>query len=398
MPMFAYQASNLTGEVIKDTIEAADEAAAIAYVQSQNLIPIKIQKSSKLSLSMNIGGKPKIKKKTVAIFTMELATLLEAGLPLDRSINILIGMEESPEWRLVLEDLLARIKSGSTLSGAMKEHDKVFSDFYVGLVHAGELSGSLNVVLDRLADYLEKNLETQSAIKKALFYPAMLITVGLGVVAYLLLAVIPKFSEIIERNGSDVPFISDIIFMMSAGLRNYWYVILGVLLIIYAWVRGQLKSPTKRDKLDARLLKMPLFGDLIRKSEFAKLTRTLGTMLTHGVPLSLALRSVQESVGNKVLGETIDAAMQSLKGGRGMARVLIESKAFPTLGVQMVRVGEETGKLEKMLMKVADIYDKEVKNTTEAIVSTIGPIAILSIAGMIALIMAGVVMALFSLS
>lgn len=397
MAIYTYQASDYSGDIIKDTFDAPDEAAVIEYVQSQGLIPVKIKKASKLS-SVSVGGKKNIKISTLSIFTMELATLLEAGLPLDRSLNILIGMEESPQWRLVLEDLLAKIKSGSTLSGAMRDHNKVFSDFYVGLVHAGELSGSLNVVLDRLADYLEKRLETQSAIKKALFYPAMLIVVGLGVVVYLLLAVIPKFSEIVARNNSDVPFLSDMIFAMSAGLRNYWYVLVILIVFVVVMVRSTLNDRAKRDKLDAKLLNMPLFGQLIRKSEFAKLTRTLGTMLTHGVPLSLALRSVHDSIGNKVLGETIDQSMQSLKAGRGMSKVLIESKAFPTLGVQMVKVGEETGKLEKMLMKVADIYDKEVKNSTETIVSTIGPIAILTIAGMIALIMAGVVLALFSLS
>lgn len=398
MIKYAFQAINQQGDVIKDTVMAADENGVVAHLQSQGLIPVKIQKASRLSLSMEIGGHKKIKGATLSVFTMELATLLGAGLPLDRSLSILIHMEETPQWRNVLEDLLAKIKSGNALSQAMRGHKAVFSDFYIGLVKAGEMSGSLNIVLDRLSDYLEKRLETQSAIRKALFYPIMLITVGLGVVVYLLLSVIPKFAEIIERNNAEVPFISDVIFAISKGLIHYWYLILAVILLFVLMIRRQFKNPKQRDKLDARLLKIPLFGDLIRKSEFAKLTRTLGTLLTHGVPLSSALNSVRESIGNKILGETIEQAMQSLKGGRGMSRVLIESKAFPTLGVQMVKVGEETGKLEKMLMKVADIYDKEVKNTTESIVATIGPLAILTIAGLVALIMAGVVLALFSLN
>lgn len=398
MIKYAFQAINQQGDIIKDTVTAADENDVVTHLQAQGLIPVKIQKASRFSLSMEIGGDKKIKGTTLSVFTMELATLLGAGLPLDRSLNILINMEETPQWRNVLEDLLAKIKSGNALSQAMRGHQAVFSDFYIGLVKAGELSGSLNIVLDRLSDYLEKRLETQSAIRKALFYPVMLITVGLGVVIYLLLSVIPKFAEIIERNNAEVPFISDVIFAISKGLIHYWYIIFAVILLLILLIRRQFKNPKQRDKLDARLLKTPLFGDLIRKSEFAKLTRTLGTLLTHGVPLSSALNSVRDSIGNKVLGETIEQAMQSLKGGRGMSRVLIESKAFPVLGVQMVKVGEETGKLEKMLMKVADIYDKEVKNTTESIVATIGPIAILTIAGLVALIMAGVVLALFSLN
>ncbi len=394
MAIYVFQASNYQGEIIKDTIEAADEADVVAHIQSQGLIPLKIKKNSKWSLSF--GGGKKIKATTLSVFTMELSTLLEAGLPLDRSLNILIGMEDSPDWRMVLEDLLAKVKSGSALSEAMQEHKKIFSDFYVGLVAAGELSGALNVILERLAEYQEKKLETRAAIRKALFYPAMLIIVGFAIVIYLLTGVIPKFAEIIARNHTEVPFFSDVVFAMSSGLVNYWYIAAAVLVLVAGLVRAQFR-PANRDKLDTRILKLPLFGSLVRKNELAKLTRTLGTMLTHGVPLATALNSVHASVGNKVLGETINQAMQSLKGGRGMARVLIESKAFPTLGVQMIKVGEETGQLEKMLMKVADIYDKEVKNSTEAIVATIGPIAILSIAGLVFLIMAGVIMALFAI-
>lgn len=397
MPVFSYQASNYSGDIVKDTLDAPDEAAVVAHVQAQGLIPVKIKKSSKLSLSSSRSAGKKVKAATLSIFTMELATLLEAGLPLDRSLNILIGMEDSAEWRLVLEDLLAQIKSGNNLSTAMRKHDKVFSDFYVGLVHAGELSGALNTVLDRLADYLERRAEIRRSIISALVYPIIVIVIGFAILIYLLVGVVPTFAEIVQRNKVDAPFLSDIVFAMSSGLINYWYVALGLLLLLVLWVRLQFR-PNNREKLDARLLKMPLFGDLIRKTELAKLSRTLGTMLTNGVPLATALRSMHESVGNKVLGHTIESATQALKGGRGMAKVLIESKEFPTLGVQMMKVGEETGQMEKMLMKVADIYDKEVKNTTQSIVATLGPIAILTIAVFAFFLMAGVMLAIFSLN
>lgn len=396
MPIFTYHASNYSGDIIKETLDAPDEDAVIAHVQAQGLIPVKIKKSSKLSVSG--GGKGgKVKSSVLSIFTMELATLLEAGLPLDRSLNILIGMEESGDWRLVLEDLLAKIKSGSTLSDAMRKHNKIFSNFYVGLVHAGELSGALNVVLERLAEYLESRAETRRAIIAALVYPTIVIVVGFAILLYLLIGVVPSFIEIVERNGADAPFVSDIVFAMSNGLRHYWYVAVGVFLLFLLWVRAQFR-PRNPERRDARLLKLPLFGDLIRKTELAKLSRTLGTMLSNGVPLATALRSVHESVGNKILGQTIDEATQSLKGGRGMAKVLIESKAFPTLGVQMMKVGEETGQMEKMLIKVADIYDKEVKSTTQSIVATLGPAAILVIAIFSFFLMLGVILAIYSLS
>lgn len=394
MPLYQFQAGNYQGDIVKDTLDAPDEASVVAHIQAQGLIPVKIRKTSKWSLS--VGGGNKVKATTLSVFTMELATLLEAGLPLDRSLNILISMEDTPAWRLVLEDLLAKVKSGSSLSAAMREQQNIFSDFYIGLVQAGELSGALNTVLERLADYLEKRLETRSAIRSALFYPTLLIVVGMAIVVYLLVGVIPKFAEIIARNKTEVPFFSDIVFALSGAMVNYWYLLLTAMVLLVIVVKAQL-HPSNRDKLDVRLLKLPMFGQLIRKSELAKLARTLGTMLTHGVPLATALNSVHAAVGNRVLGQTISDAMQSLKGGRGMARVLIDSKAFPTLGVQMIKVGEETGQLEKMLMKVADIYDKEVKNSTKAIVATIGPIAILTIAAFVFLIMVGVIMALFAI-
>ncbi|PIE41677.1 MAG: general secretion pathway protein GspF, partial [Gammaproteobacteria bacterium] len=389
--------SNYSGDIIKDSLEAPDEAAVVAHVQAQGLIPVKIKKSAKLSLASKSNRGAKVKSSILSIFTMELATLLEAGLPLDRSLNILIGMEESADWRLVLEDLLVQIKSGKNLSEGMRKHPKIFSNFYVGLVHAGELSGALNTVLERLADYLERRAETRRSIIFALIYPVIVIVIGFAILLYLLVGVVPTFAEIVQRNKVDAPLLSDIVFAMSSGLIHYWYVALALLVLLMIWVKIQLR-PSHREKLDAKLLKTPLFGDLIRKTELAKLSRTLGTMLSNGVPLATALRSVHESVGNQVLGQTIESATQSLKGGRGMAKVLIESQAFPTLGVQMMKVGEETGQMEKMLMKVADIYDKEVKNTTQSIVSVLGPIAILTIAVFAFFLMAGVMLAIFSLN
>lgn len=398
MPLFAYQASNLNGDIIKDKMEATDEMAVLSYLQSQGLIPVKIKKQSQMSFRfLEKQQDQNVKAATLSIFTMELATLLQAGLPLDRSINILIQMEESSAWRMILEDLLKSIKSGSTLSEAMRKHTRIFSNFYVGLVNAGELSGALNTVLERLADYLERRAELKRAIVFALIYPAIVFVVGILILIYLLMGVVPKFAEIIERNHADPPFLSDVVFSLSYGLIHYWYVALAVFLLLVVWVKAQFRE-SNRDNLDKKLLNLPLFGDLIRKVELAKLSRTLGTMLSNGVPLSLALKSVAESVGNRSLLTVITEASQSLKAGRGMSAVLIESKAFPTLGVQMIKVGEETGQLESMLLKVANIYDKEVKNTTQTIVSVLGPASILTIAGFAFLLMAGVMMAMFSLN
>ncbi|MPV85730.1 type II secretion system F family protein [Ostreibacterium oceani] len=398
MRKFNYRASNQHGDMVKGHVEAADEQGVVEHIKSQGLIPLNIKKASNLAFTLNQIGRQSIDDKVIAVFTMELATLLEAGLSLDRSLSILIEMEESPPWRMVLEDILAKVKSGQSLSQAMQSQNAVFSESYVGLVHAGELSGSLVNVLEQLSEYIEKQLETRAAVKKALFYPILLLIVGVGVVLYLMFSVVPIFAEMIEKNQTDPPFISDIIFVASYGLTNYWYVFLMVILMLAAYIQYLLRSPQKKRWRDQRLINSRLLGDLVRSKELAIFSRTLGTMLTNGVPLAIALRSVKSAMGNQVLSEAVESGLQSLKSGRGMANVLIASGQFPTMGVQMIRVGEETGKLEKMLLKVADLYDKEVRDKTDAIVAKIAPLSVLCIAAVVVFIMLGVIFAIFSLS
>ena len=329
---------------------------------------------------------------------MELATLLEAGLPLDRSLNILINMEEDITWKRVLEGLLEKVKSGVSLSEAMAAQNGVFSQFYVSMVAAGEVSGALNSVLARLAEHQERSLELRSSIRKALVYPVILVVVGTAILLFLLFSVVPQFQELVIKNDVQLPLLSSLIFATSDFLRSYWFIFVGIVIVLIMWVRTWFKDKKKRDRLDEKLLNSPLFGGLIKKIELARSTRTLGTMLTHGVPLVVALKSVKNTVSNHVLAGVMDKAMLSLKGGRGMAKVLIESKQFPSLGVQMIKVGEETGQLEKMLMKVADIYDKESEESISGLLAVLQPVIVLFIAGLVFLIMLGVILAIMSLS
>lgn len=397
MPLFSYQATNHKGEIVKGELDAPDEATIIAHLQSQRLIPIKVSKGASLSLPF-LSGRKRVKASMLSIFTMELSTLLGAGLPLDRSLNILIGMEENPEWKRILESLAEQVKSGKNLSDAMREHDHVFGRFYISLIHAGEVSGALNVVLERLSDHQEKQMELRGAIRKALTYPVLLIVFGIGMVLYLLFNVVPKFEGLVSRKNIELPFISDVIFGASRLLRhNALWVGIGVAVVIVL-VFLIIRNPNNRASIHRRMLKFPLIGGLIRKVELANSSRTLGTMLTHGVPLVTALKSVKDSINNSHLRGVMDTATSSLKGGRGMAKVLIESREFPMLGVQMIKVGEETGKLEEMLLKVANIYDKEVRSTIDGLLAILEPVILMLIAGVVAVIMAGVLLAIMSIS
>ncbi len=397
MTYFTYQATNYKGEVLSGNLEADSEDAVVLHLQNQDLIPIRIKKSSKMAFSLGIGQR-KVKNKTISIFTMELATLLEAGLPLDRSLSILINMEEDAEWKRILNALLDKVKSGISLSDAMAAQNKVFSQFYVSMVAAGEVSGALNSVLARLAEHQERSMELQSSIRKALVYPVILVVVGTGILLFLLFSVVPQFQELVSKNDVQLPLLSSAIFALSQFLRDFWYIALALIVLTVLWARTWFVDKKKRDRLDEKLLNAPLFGSLIKKIELARCTRTLGTMLTHGVPLVIALKSVKNTVSNHVLAAVMDKAMNSLKGGRGMAKVMIDSQKFPSLGVQMIKVGEETGQLEKMLMKVADIYDKESEESISGLLAVLQPVIVLFLAGLVFLIMLGVIMAIMSLS
>lgn len=397
MAYFTYQASNYKGEVFSGSFEAETEDEVVLHLQSEDLIPVRIKKSSRMAFNLGFK-KNKVKAKLISIFTMELATLLEAGLPLDRSLNILINMEEDITWKRVLEGLLEKVKSGVSLSEAMAAQNGVFSQFYVSMVAAGEVSGALNSVLARLAEHQERSLELRSSIRKALVYPVILVVVGTAILLFLLFSVVPQFQELVIKNDVQLPLLSSLIFATSDFLRSYWFIFVGIVIVLIMWVRTWFKDKKKRDRLDEKLLNSPLFGGLIKKIELARSTRTLGTMLTHGVPLVVALKSVKNTVSNHVLAGVMDKAMLSLKGGRGMAKVLIESKQFPSLGVQMIKVGEETGQLEKMLMKVADIYDKESEESISGLLAVLQPVIVLFIAGLVFLIMLGVILAIMSLS
>lgn len=397
MAYFTYQASNYKGEVFSGGYEAESEDEVVIHLQSEDLIPVRIKKSSRMAFNLGFR-KSKVKAKQISIFTMELATLLEAGLPLDRSLNILINMEEEVEWKRILESLLEKVKSGVSLSDAMAGQGKVFSQFYVSMVAAGEVSGALNSVLARLAEHQERALELRSSIRKALVYPTILVVVGIGILLFLLFSVVPQFQELVLKNDVQLPLISSLIFSLSNLLQGYWYVFLALIFLLFIWIRSWFTDQKKRDRFDEKILNAPLFGSLVKKIELARSTRTLGTMLTHGVPLVIALKSVKNTVSNHVLAGVMDKAMLSLKGGRGMAKVMIESKQFPALGVQMIKVGEETGQLEKMLIKVADIYDKESEESISGLLAVLQPIIVLFIAGLVFMIMLGVILAIMSLS
>lgn len=399
MVIFTYQAVDHKGEIKQGEIEAHDEAHAGLLLQNEGLIPIKIhQGKARFGRLLNLSRGESVKQKDVKLFTIQLSTLIEAGLPLDRALSVLLEIEEKENWRNIISDIQESVRGGKSLSDAFSKHPKAFSHFYVNLVRAGEISGSLDISLNRLAQYLERADELRGNIKKALYYPIILFIAMVGILSYLLLKVVPTFENLLKRRHEALPFLTDMVFGMSYFLRHYWYIVLIVLILFAWWFKNQLNDPVARKHWDGRFLRIPIVGDMISKVEFSRFARTLGTLLSNGVPLLTALRSVRDTVGNSVLSQVIEEGIGQMKGGRGIANALIKSGHFPVMGLQMLRVGEETGKLESSLLKVADLLDGEIRNDVSSFVALLGPLMLIIMGGMVGLIMGGLIQAMLVLS
>jgi general secretion pathway protein F len=393
MPLYKYKAVAPDGNIEEGEMEARAHPAVIERLQSQGYVPIRaeeIKESAGGGWFASLRRSNRISQQDVGIVTQELATLLRAKLPLDRALEILIELSESQPVKQLITRVRERVHDGATLSDAMEGQKGVFSRLYLNMLRVGEASGSLDSVLIRLADYLERARELRETVTSALIYPIILLGVAVLSVLTLLLLVVPQFQQLFEDAGKALPFATQIVISLGDFLRHYgWTVILAA--GGFAWyLRKQLAQPAGRLRWDLRLLKMPLIGDLVGKVEAARFSRTLGTMLSNGVPMLTALAIVKDTLSNRVLAEAMSGVSESLKQGRGLSQPLMEIGHFPRLAAHMVRVGEESGHLEEMLLQVADIYDKEVRSTVKRMLALLEPVLIV----VLGLIIAGIIMSI----
>jgi general secretion pathway protein F len=401
MPLYFYKAVNREGETLEAEREAADESALLVFLQSEGLLPIKIaQASSKPFAWLRFGGKKSgVSNKDVTLFTHELLTLLQAGLPLDRALVVLLELTETqPNLNAMIAKVLEAVKGGAQLSDALERQTGVFSKFYLNLIRAGEAGGALEQVLERLSDYLERSRELRETVSTAMIYPAILVTMAVASLLLLLTFVVPQFTEMFESAGKELPLPTQIVVGVAALLRDFWWAlpVVGILVISYA--RFQLADRDRRYVWDRRLLKLPMVGDLIKKVTVANFSRTLATLLGNGVTLLTALTIVKDTVGNLVVAEKIGVAVDSLKQGGGLSAPLIESGLFPSLAIQMIKLGEESGHLDQMLDRVATTYDKEVKTAIQRLLALLEPALIVGLGIMIAGIIISILMAILSVN
>lgn len=401
MALFSYKAVNSQGETEDGIKNALDQQAVIKELQDQGFVPIRVELAKeKTFLGISLGGNAvRLSQKEVLLLTGELSTLLESGLPLDRSLKILIELTgDNEKLSKLISQVLEKVKSGESLADALEAQVGVFSRFYLNMIRGGELGGNLGSVLARLAEYLERSQELKETVTTALIYPAILLLMSVASLLVMLTFVVPQFSEMFENAGQSLPVPTQVVVAIAAFLQSYWWVLLLIVVSVSSYMKAQLANPKTKKKWDARFLTMPLFGDIILHMETANLTRTLGTLLGNGVSILKALGIVRETAGNLVVADLLDDAEQQLKQGKTMSDALTNSKYFPKLAIQMVKMGEETGRLEEMLLRVATIYDKQLRTAIQRMLALIEPVLIISLGLMIAGIIVSILLAILSVN
>ena len=400
MPLYEYKAVSPSGETVRGTMEAVSENSVIAKLQESGNIPLSTNAAGKGGFSLDALSLKRrgMNAREVGQFTQQLATLLGAGLPLDRSLHVLLDLAENDRIKQTVTTVRDQVREGGSLSEALDAQHGSFSRFYINMVRAGEIGGSLDTTLSRLADYLERSKDLKDSVVSAMIYPIMLMVLAGGSLVLLLVYVIPQFTPIFEELGGDLPTITKIVLAAGGILQNFWWGLIGLTVIGATMFRRMLADPEKRLSWDARVLGMRWVGDLVSKMEIARLTRTLGTLLSNGVPLLSALSIARNVMTNSLLRKSVEATTQQVKTGGGLAHNLAETGRFPKLALQMVSVGEETGQLDVMLLKVADTYDKEVRNTIDRLLTVFTPVVTMLMALMIGTIVMSVLMAIMGIN
>lgn len=408
MPRFKYVAMDAKGKEVSNIVDAESTAAAVARIRELGFFPTQVAelgaaatagakkasaapaarpgaKGKKKSIwQMEIGG-GKVKGRVLSQMTRQLATLIGAGLPLLRGLNVLKKQERNPVLNRTLGSLIESIESGSTFSEALAQHPKIFTKLYVNMVKAGEVGGVLEVVLARLAEFQEKAEKIKSKVKAAMVYPAIVLTMAFVMLFVLMLVIVPKFESIFADllPGQSLPWLTQVVSGVSKFMVNNILLVLGGIVGFFVMIKLILKTDKGRFVWDALKLKMPIFGDLFRKVAVSRFSRTLGTLVSSGVPILQALNIVKETAGNAIVARAVKHVHDSVKEGESIAAPLEQSRVFPPMVISMIDVGEETGELSDMLIKIADTYDEEVDTAVGALTSTLEPILLVFLAAIV---------------
>jgi type IV pilus assembly protein PilC len=406
MPRYNYIALDARGQESSGVLDAGSQNDAVAQLRQAGYFPKSISeegrgsklkakgraqgagsgsrltKDIKLKINLPFLEKKTVKPRTLMIFTRQLATLIDAGLPLLRGLTVLSKQEPDPVLKNTITSIADSVQAGGTFSEALTGHPKIFNKLYVNMVKAGELGGVLEIVLLRLAEFQEKAQKIKNKVVAAMFYPAIVLIIAVLIMALLLAFVVPKFKAIFDDmlGGKPLPPLTEFVIGLSTMVQNYWYIILGLGALIFAGYKFFSRTPKGAAVIDAFLLRAPVIGDLTRKSSISRFSRTLGTLVTSGVPILQALNITRETAGNAVVADAITKVHDSVREGESIVQPLEASSVFPPMVISMIDVGEETGQLPEMLLKIADVYDDEVDNAVTGLTSLLEPVMMVFLA------------------
>ncbi|HSR13363.1 MAG TPA: type II secretion system F family protein [Thermodesulfobacteriota bacterium] len=400
MAEYTYKATSLSGQIVEGSMEGRDEGAVVRSLQQMGLIPVRVSSTRATSGSgARVSILPqRVGMKSLLTFTQELSTLVSAGLPIDRSLQILASLTENVRLKEVVQDIHSRIQGGNSLAEAMANHPRVFSKLYVNMIKAGESGGFLEVILSRLAKYLQSSKEVRDHLVSVLIYPVILTAVSGLAIAIMVTFVVPRFAKIFQDMGKAIPLPTQIIMTFSEYFRSYWFMIPAIIALGFFWLRLYKQDEERRLRWDTFKLNWFAVGDLIKKVEVARFARTLATLLQSGVPILPALGLTMEISQNLAISRSISHIHDRLREGKGVSKTLEETKVFPPLAVHMIGVGEETGRLEEMLAKVADAYEENVQTTMKRLVALVEPIIILVLGAVVGFIVLSMLMAIVGMN
>jgi type IV pilus assembly protein PilC len=397
LPVFTWSGKTKAGEVRAGEMEASDKDAVETRLRQMGVEPVKVRKKPK-SIEIQIPGFGGVTTKDILVFTRQFSVMIDAGLPLVQALEIIGSQADNPAFRKVLLGVKSRVEAGSTFADALGAHPKVFDELFVQLVRAGEIGGILDTILQRLGAYIEKNEKLKRRVKGAMVYPAIVLTVAIGVVGVLIAFVVPTFEKMFKDMGGALPGPTQFLVDLSRDFRAtwYWYVLTPV--VLFVAFKLSTRSGKGQYLWHGFVLRSPVFGPLVRKVAVARFTRTFGTMLSSGVPILDALEIVAKTAGNKVIERAILFVRTKISEGKNIAGPLADTKIFPSMVVQMIGVGEATGAMDAMLAKIADFYDDEVDVAVAALTSMLEPVMMVFLGGTVGYFMIAMYLPIFNMA
>ncbi len=400
MPEYLYKATTVAGQTVEGSMEGRDEGAVLQSLHQLGYIPIRIASVREKAPSFRISSflPKRVGVKNLLTFTQELSTLITAGLPIDRSLDILGTLTENETLKEAVKDLLKRIEGGNSLAEALGYYPRIFPKLYVNMVKAGESGGFLETILSRLAQYLQSTKEIKDQIVSVMIYPVILALVSGMSITILVTFVIPRFARVFSDMGQAIPLPTQIVLTFSQLVKGYWWAVIGMIFLIYYGLKSYQKDEERTWKWDQFKLRWGPVGDLIKKVEVARFARTLGTLLQSGVSILPALNLVKEISQNEAISRSIAHVHDRLREGKAMSQSLEETGVFPPLAIHMIGVGEETGKLDEMLVKVAETYEENVRTAVKRVVSLIEPLILLVMGGIVGFIVLSILLAITSIT